>query len=315
MITLTHTHAEGTLAVGTSKENGSAQVLKASGWQWSRSLGMWFVRRSRDKDANMEKIQATRAALEAAGLEVSVEIDDTPRPVEQVEADRAERLENRAEGLQRKAERLHATADREWEAGRAATAGIPMGQPILVGHHSESRHRAALARSDRHDRKAIDAYKQADEAQQSAHTAQASVDTRYLPPAVAARINRLEEKERELVRRLDGSNHTFAGGYVEHYPPATGDRRIQLDRRLTEVRANLQYWREIRDQQQADGTAPVYSKATIAKGDKVRINGSWYEVKRANAKSVTVPSIVGGSWTDIVPYHKISGHQPAKPAE
>lgn len=36
-----------------------------------------------------------------------------------------------------------------WEASRRATDGIPFGQPVLVGHHSEKRHRAALARSDR----------------------------------------------------------------------------------------------------------------------------------------------------------------------
>lgn len=36
-----------------------------------------------------------------------------------------------------------------------AVAGIPFGQPILVGHHSESRHRAALKRSDMAMRKCV----------------------------------------------------------------------------------------------------------------------------------------------------------------
>ena len=33
-----------------------------------------------------------------------------------------------------------------WNRSRAATEGIPFGQPILVGHHSEKRHRAAVDR-------------------------------------------------------------------------------------------------------------------------------------------------------------------------
>lgn len=43
------------------------------------------------------------------------------------------------------------------QASHNATAGIPFGQPILVGHHSEKRHRAALNRSDNAMRRAIEA--------------------------------------------------------------------------------------------------------------------------------------------------------------
>ena len=57
-------------------------------------------------------------------------------------------------------ERRQARADklREWSASRAAksdaahdaatsiSAGIPFGQPILVGHHSEGRHRRDIDR-------------------------------------------------------------------------------------------------------------------------------------------------------------------------
>ena len=34
-----------------------------------------------------------------------------------------------------------------FERSEAATAGIPFGQPILVGHHSERTHRAAIEKS------------------------------------------------------------------------------------------------------------------------------------------------------------------------
>jgi hypothetical protein len=54
-----------------------------------------------------------------------------------------------------------------------------------------------------------------------------------------------------------------------------------------------------------------YGPEAINKGDQVKFRGSWYEVRRVNRKSVTIPSMVGGSWTDTVPYHELSGHQPA----
>lgn len=60
---------------------------------------------------------------------------------------RRERLERKAEKRREWAEGRRKKADAHYQASTAATAGIPFGQPILVGHHSEKRHRAALERS------------------------------------------------------------------------------------------------------------------------------------------------------------------------
>src|SRR3990167_587842 len=43
-----------------------------------------------------------------------------------------------------------------------AATGIPFGQPILVGHHSEGRHRRALSRLDAHMSKACESTKMAE---------------------------------------------------------------------------------------------------------------------------------------------------------
>ena len=55
---------------------------------------------------------------------------------------------------QRKAEKYSGFADNaerksneHYKASHAATENIPLGQPILVGHHSEGRHRKALDKS------------------------------------------------------------------------------------------------------------------------------------------------------------------------
>lgn len=62
---------------------------------------------------------------------------------------RRERLIARAEKAEREAKAGQAAADRILDA-------IPFGQPILVGHHSEKRHRRDIERMDRGMRRAIE---------------------------------------------------------------------------------------------------------------------------------------------------------------
>ena len=58
-----------------------------------------------------------------------------------------ERLQARKERLEARAGTAAARSDAAYNRSRKATEGIVMGQPILVGHHSEGRHRRDLARS------------------------------------------------------------------------------------------------------------------------------------------------------------------------
>ena len=60
---------------------------------------------------------------------------------------RRERLENKLAKRREWAEKAEQRSRAEWEKSEKAVEGIPLGQPILVGHHSEKRHRAAIARA------------------------------------------------------------------------------------------------------------------------------------------------------------------------
>lgn len=71
------------------------------------------------------------------------------------EARRA-RLEAAADRAERRAAAAYKRADL-----REEVSGIPFGQPILVGHHSERRHRAAIERADRAMRASIEEGKRA----------------------------------------------------------------------------------------------------------------------------------------------------------
>lgn len=69
---------------------------------------------------------------------------------ESKQAARRARLEARAAALRTEAQRRHQAAD-------TISSFIPMGQPVLVGHHSERRHHSDLAKMDRHMRASLDA--------------------------------------------------------------------------------------------------------------------------------------------------------------
>jgi hypothetical protein len=59
---------------------------------------------------------------------------------------RRERLEAKLEKRREWAVKAEARADQRFKTAHSIVESIPLGQPILVGHHSEKRHRAAIDR-------------------------------------------------------------------------------------------------------------------------------------------------------------------------
>lgn len=58
-----------------------------------------------------------------------------------------ERAKAKAERYEEWADKAQQRSNEAFERSERAVAGIPMGQPILVGHHSEAAHRAAIKKS------------------------------------------------------------------------------------------------------------------------------------------------------------------------
>lgn len=70
---------------------------------------------------------------------------------------RRERMQARLDKREEWAAKRTAESDRRSSAASETVAGIPFGQPILVGHHSEKRHRRTLERADNHMRASVEA--------------------------------------------------------------------------------------------------------------------------------------------------------------
>lgn len=112
---------------------------------------------------------------------------------QQRQADRRARLLAASERADREATAALRTA-------HAAVDGIPPGQPILVGHHSERHHRAALTRHDRAMRRAIDASDRAKYLRGLAHAVGAGGISADDPDA----LTKLRERYAELTEKQKG---------------------------------------------------------------------------------------------------------------
>ncbi len=112
-----------------------------------------------------------------------------------------EKQARRKERLEAAADRAEARSNTAYERGdlREEKSGIPLGQPILIGHHSERRHRKAIERADNAMRKAVSEQKRADELRSKA----ASVGTGGISSDDPDAITKLEEKLAKLQRKQD----------------------------------------------------------------------------------------------------------------
>lgn len=109
------------------------------------------------------------------------------------QAARRERMAERAENLREQAAREYRKADLREEA-----SGIPLGQPILVGHHSERKHRRTIERADNAMRRSIEATRKAEELERRAANPSAAISSDD-PDACQKLRAKIERAERAQV--------------------------------------------------------------------------------------------------------------------
>lgn len=297
-LTITHDAIDGTVIAGTQRGDASRAVLKTYGAKWSRQLEAWFLPRSRGAAARADVIDGLADALRAVGFAVDVEITDVS--VAEPEAARAAIAQQRAAGLLQRAERLQGQSDSASANAHAIVDAIPMGQPILVGHHSERRHRRDLDRHDRQMRKAIDSSQEAQAAARAAATALAQQQQRHSMPSIGRRLERLQAEARDVERRIAGVQSAER--------PAAGDYLERMTARGAELAEQIIYWTAQRDRLVAEEGVLAWCKADFVKGDRVVcVKGSRATVVRANAKTLTVNyDVFPDSITNPMPYHDVA---------
>lgn len=326
MITIRHTHEDGTLIEGSRKGDGVYDILRGlrGNWRYFPSIRQIGLGQSRDKSAKTWDINQAAEALRKAGHEVTVEIDDTQRrSFAEAEQERYDRAADRADYHAEHADKAAAASDAAWQAEHGILDGIPMGQPILVGHHSERRHRRDLERAESLRRRGMAETERSEYHSDRAEAAERFQARRESVPTTLRRIEKLEAERRIWQRGLDGEPgpRTLRNRETDTYVPAHGSYLERVKVELEQLDDQLAYWRAIVAKAQENGVK-VWSREDFTKGDYVLFLGTYYEVIRVSAKSVTIPAMINDgpivhkdgnrcTWTDTVPYHKIKGRKSA----
>lgn len=292
VITIRHDHKDGTLVYGTSKGDGVFELIgprSSAGFRFFPSIKMIGIAQSRDRLAKRHQIESARAILVAAGYEVEVEIDDTPRDVTEVKADQAGRLDARFE-------RLTASAAKHLDEGerRRDHADELAGQrmPVRHGHHSAGRARVVEKRLEQNDQAADREFAVAAEASRAASVVGDEAAYRERPSVTRRRIGRLEAELRQVKHKIDGTRPPNLAYLDAWYllKPAEGDDLAALEAQRAFLEHQLEGDRAAMAVHMANGYV-MLTRSDLHVGDVVSWSpefGKNATVTRVNPKTVSL---------------------------
>ncbi|MDJ0380837.1 DUF3560 domain-containing protein [Streptomyces sp. G-G2] len=323
-IEITHTRRAGTLIEGTSRGDGSAEILRLREYgrtqrqpfRWSRNLDCWYLPHSRDHATYTPSLELLAQRLRGAGFEVTLTIDNADRrSFSEAEEEREEKAEGRAERFGGYADTAARTSEAAWKSSHEISERFAFGQPTLVGHHSEGRARRDHARMDNAMRKSIS---ERDRAQHWANREEAAANYERFRKDPGRTLRRLDKLRADLRAVEKWQRGESAKGFSR----SPADPELEIEHQ--ELTEEIEHWEAVIKDAEARGFK-VWSKADFKRGDFVLYRGTWYEVLRVNPKSVTIPHIHNGTgkrivratgnqhddWTWTAPYDDVSGRKSA----
>lgn len=128
------------------------------------------------------------------------------------------------------AEKKKREADQKYQASKQIADQIPFGQPILVGHHSEKRHRKLISSIHSNMRASIELDKKAEYYAKKAETYGSNMISSEDPNALL----KLQEKLKDAQKEHDILKQARKEGLAEAYQLRNSNRRIQeIKKRMT----------------------------------------------------------------------------------
>jgi len=197
--------------------------------------------------------------------------------------DRAERFEARSETAEKRSEIAFGTAHK-------IGSFIPMGQPILVGHHSERGHRADLNRIDNAMRKGIQEGEKSEYYASRAETAQRTADGEKFK-SVDYLLNRISECNAELRaigRGLEGKDQydKETGQKMVNGCEISEERRARLTERRNEWNEKLEFFTA--KLEEIGGGQMTAERLKEGKPFYAKVKGQWWPIKSINKDTITV---------------------------
>jgi phospholipid N-methyltransferase len=267
--------------------------------------------------------------------------------IEDEDTSLVERAEERADRFETYSEHRAEDAERAREAVSAIADNIPLGQPILVGHHSEKHARRDAEKIQNGMRRAVDAFRQSGYWKQRAAGAIHAAKYKELPGVRARRIKGLEADQRKREKekaenvlwlklwsmpkkegdRQDWDQRPTASNVlgVSEYPSLYAVRTLEeviahalshypamieyCDRWLEHIAGRLEYERAMLAE--SGGTAA--DKTKPEKGGACRCwasRGGWLYIFKVNRVSVTIEDNWGNgghNFNRTMPLDKLAG--------
>jgi hypothetical protein len=215
---------------------------------------------------------------------------------EEQQALKIERKENRIEKFEQYAENAEERSNQAYKKSHEISSFIPMGQPILVGHHSERRHRRDLSRIDNQMRKSVAESNKAD----------------YYESKVSRlsyEVNRNKNSRAYLGNRIKEAQSSLSKLQRQQSCYDDVSRIEEFNSRIQNATEELNYWSKSLSELETELTskgAKLASPENIKPGYFVKHRGSWYPVKRVNKKTVTIANWLGiPTFTFQIPYTEI----------
>jgi len=249
----------------TFKQKPSREILtglKSHGFRWKPYRKSWIAKWSTDREKKLKQLVGS--------------IDVINRSVDYTK--KAEIMQMRAGKHEQKAKEHDKTFSGLMRA-------IPLGQPILVGHHSEKRHRRDLARMEQHLKKTVEESEIAKNYAEKAQRYQQIATHGESPVLLHRRIQRLEAEERkwesEMVFVKLGKKKGVETLRKMGVHPAN-EEWVTKNLKHTQERLEIE-----RAKYKTSGGIPT-DKMVLQKGDVVETSFGVAKILKVNPKTVRV---------------------------
>lgn len=198
-----------------------------------------------------------------------------------------QKAEERADRMETRVEKNEQESTNRYNQAHEIASWIPPGQPILVGHHSEKRHRAALEKIDNNMRKSIEADEKAKYYANRLSAAQHTAEGKKFKNAgyLVNRIKECEANIRSYERGLQGK--------IYHYSepqPISEKAATYWREKIADEQDKLDYMTYCLKQLSAEKT--VWTRETLKEMKFAKVKGRWREIVRCNPTTVSISNSV-----------------------
>ena len=245
-------------------------ALKTAGWRWGSYRKQWY---HPSKFGRVPALVSERYQIEDGG--------------------EAYYSEERSDRLAHNAERQDEKSQEYRERVEQAVGGIPFGQPILVGHHSERHHRKAIEKADAAMNKSVEAAKYADHLEYKSKSSLRHQAHLQQPGTISRRLVRLRAEAAKIERNLAKTRTTFVSSMdsAENVQMRLAAWREEVTHRLEIIK------QEIAENEQALTDAGGLLADRLEVGDIIIASDRYLEgevsVVKVNTKTIKITAVGG----------------------